>query len=334
MCAMTGVGLSNVWSYTNKRHGIVIDVGNEVQRVNWYRSGMVSIKDTRSTDNGGHSLVVGAPSGDGATDVFRVRVDSLDTPNNGTDPTVLHADSNIFFRATEGSITNAGINCAGFAAGITMAGRRLFIGGEIRFVDPLTNCICVKEYGTFATYAVVIGQYAIIGAAIDSAVQAVVIDYGIAGVVFDNQSTWGAAITANPSYMRHYRDPITTVENVKTFVLNSQTADLASILRGHSTAGRYPNIQFQNELSTVKSKIMGDVSTGDVYMDVGTDRKYIIRNGVSGDQVMEISGRVGVRGIRFAAPPVYADNAAAVASGLVAGSIYRTATGELRMVLP
>ena len=37
--------------------------------------------------------------------------------------------------------------------------------------------------------------------------------------------------------------------------------------------------------------------------------------------------------LRLTALPIYADNAAALAGGLIAGDVYKTATGELRIVV-
>jgi hypothetical protein len=64
-------------------------------------------------------------------------------------------------------------------------------------------------------------------------------------------------------------------------------------LFGHATNGRYPQLQFQNESGTAKAEIVGDVSTGSVYIDylaAGTPGgTFNIRNALGSSPVLVIN---------------------------------------------
>lgn len=69
-------------------------------------------------------------------------------------------------------------------------------------------------------------------------------------------------------------------------------------------------------------------SSGITYIDSQT--VFTIRNAASGYAQLF---RVSSTGLRMPTLPTYADNAAALTGGLVAGDVYKTATGELRITV-
>ena len=74
-----------------------------------------------------------------------------------------------------------------------------------------------------------------------------------------------------------------------------------------------------------------NIDNGGVFYDASTNRLAI--GTTSPSEKLEVVGTIKATDINFTGLATYADNAAAITGGLVAGDVYKTATGELRITV-
>lgn len=75
-----------------------------------------------------------------------------------------------------------------------------------------------------------------------------------------------------------------------------------------------------------KAPVVGDLELGELAVNTYDGKLYMKKND-GADAIVEITAPTNLT------VPTYADDAAAGTGGLVAGDIYKTATGELRIKL-
>jgi hypothetical protein len=88
---------------------------------------------------------------------------------------------------------------------------------------------------------------------------------------------------------------------------------------GTATQGSFANINWSNTTKFIQV----EANTGAGYVDMGTQQMMSVPFAFQANKATAIKN---------AGLPLYADNAAALAGGLVAGEMYRTATGDLKIV--
>jgi Concanavalin A-like lectin/glucanases superfamily len=112
-----------------------------------------------------------------------------------------------------------------------------------------------------------------------------------------------------------------TVEYQETQALTTNAFGLINTQFGTGTAtqGTFAGINWSN----TSKFIQVEANTGAGYVDMGTQQMMSVPFALKANE----SNKVKNAGL-----PVYADNAAALAGGLVAGEMYRTATGDLKIV--
>ncbi len=134
----------------------------------------------------------------------------------------------------------------------------------------------------------------------------------------------GAALMNTPVTVRFSlrQDAIDgTVEYQETHNLTTNAFGLVNTHFGSGTAtqGTFANINWSN----TSKFIQVEANTGAGYVDMGTQQMMSVPFALKANE----SNKVKNAGL-----PVYANNAAALADGLVAGDMYRTATGDLKIV--
>jgi hypothetical protein len=134
----------------------------------------------------------------------------------------------------------------------------------------------------------------------------------------------GAALVNTPVTVRFSlrQDAIDeTVEYQETHNLTTNAFGLVNTHFGSGTAtqGTFANINWSN----TSKFIQVEANTGPGYVEMGTQQMMSVPFALKAIE----SNKVKNAGL-----PVYADNAAALAGGLVAGEMYRTATGDLKIV--
>jgi hypothetical protein len=140
-------------------------------------------------------------------------------------------------------------------------------------------------------------------------------------VIRDNA---GAALVNTPVAVRftlHQNTTDGTAEYQETQSLTSNAIGLINTQLGAGTAtqGSFANINWSNTTKFIQV----EANTGAGYVDMGTQQMMSVPFAFQANKATAIKN---------AGLPVYADNAAALAGGLVAGEMYRTATGDLKIV--
>jgi hypothetical protein len=140
-------------------------------------------------------------------------------------------------------------------------------------------------------------------------------------VIRDNA---GAALVNTPVSVRftlHQNTTDGTVEYQETQSLTTNAIGLINTQFGAGTAtqGSFASINWSN----TSKFIQVEVNTGNGFVDIGTQQLMSVPFAFQANQATAIKN---------AGLPVYADNAAALAGGLVAGDMYRTAAGILMIV--
>jgi hypothetical protein len=134
----------------------------------------------------------------------------------------------------------------------------------------------------------------------------------------------GAALINTPVTVRFSlrQDAIDgTVEYQETHNLTTNAFGLVNTHFGSGTAtqGNFANINWSNTTKFIQV----EANTGAGYVEMGTQQMMSVPFALQSNKATMIKN---------AGLPVYADNAAALAGGLVAGEMYRTATGDLKIV--
>jgi hypothetical protein len=140
-------------------------------------------------------------------------------------------------------------------------------------------------------------------------------------VIRDNA---GAALVNTPVSVRftlHQNTTDGTVEYQETQSLTTNAIGLINTQFGAGTATQdtFANINWSN----TNKFIQVEVDTGNGFVDIGTQQLMSVPFAFQANKATAIKN---------AGLPVYADNAAALAGGLVAGEMYRTAAGVLMVV--
>jgi hypothetical protein len=115
-----------------------------------------------------------------------------------------------------------------------------------------------------------------------------------------------------------------TVEYQETHNLNTNTFGLVNTHFGTGTAtqGTFAGINWSNTTKFIQV----EANTGAGYVEMGTQQMMSVPFAIKANESNESAK------IKNAGLPVFANNAAAMAGGLVAGDMYRTATGDLKIV--
>jgi hypothetical protein len=137
----------------------------------------------------------------------------------------------------------------------------------------------------------------------------------------------GEAIANTPVNVRftlHQGTPTGTTEYSETHALTTNAIGLFSTYFGSGTAvtSAFDSIVWSNTTKFLQVEI--DLGNG--YVDMGTQQLMSVPYAYRANE----AAAAGT--IRNAALPIYPDNTAALAGGLVAGEMYRTATGDLKVV--
>jgi len=137
----------------------------------------------------------------------------------------------------------------------------------------------------------------------------------------------GQAIASSPVNVRftlHQGTPTGTTEYSETHALATSEIGLFSTYFGSGTAvtSAFDSIVWSNTTKFLQVEI--DLGNG--YVDMGTQQLMSVPYAYRANE----AAAAGT--IRNNALPIYPDNAAALAGGLVAGEMYRTATGDLKIV--
>jgi hypothetical protein len=88
---------------------------------------------------------------------------------------------------------------------------------------------------------------------------------------------------------------------------------------GTATQGTFSGINWSNTTKFIQV----EANTGAGYVDMGTQQMMSVPFAIKSNEANKVKN---------AGLPVYADNASALAGGLVAGEMYRTAAGILMIV--
>ncbi len=137
----------------------------------------------------------------------------------------------------------------------------------------------------------------------------------------------GQAIASSPVNVRftlHQSTPTGTTEYSETHTLTTNEIGLFHTFFGAGTAitSAFDSIVWNNTTKFLQVEI--DLGNG--YVDMGTQQLMSVPYAYRANE----AAAAGT--IRNNALPVYPDNTAALAGGLVAGEMYRTATGDLKIV--
>jgi hypothetical protein len=137
----------------------------------------------------------------------------------------------------------------------------------------------------------------------------------------------GQAIVSSPVNVRftlHEGTPTGTAEYSETHALTTNEIGLFRTFFGAGTAitSAFDSIVWSNTTKFLQVEI--DLGNG--YVDMGTQQLMSVPYAYRANE----AAAAGT--IRNNTLPVYPDNAAALAGGLVAGEMYRTATGDLKIV--
>jgi hypothetical protein len=137
----------------------------------------------------------------------------------------------------------------------------------------------------------------------------------------------GQAIVSSPVNVRftlHQGTPTGTTEYSETHALTTNEIGLFHTFFGAGTAitSAFDSIVWSNTTKFLQVEI--DLGNG--YVDMGTQQLMSVPYAYRANE----AAAAGT--IRNAALPIYPDNAAALAGGLVAGEMYRTAGGDLKIV--
>ncbi len=140
-------------------------------------------------------------------------------------------------------------------------------------------------------------------------------------VIRDNA---GAALVNTPVTVRftlHENTTSGTTEYQETQSLTTNTLGLINTQFGAGTAtqGTFAGINWSNTTKFIQV----EANTGAGYVDMGTQQMMSVPFAIKCNEANKVKN---------AGLPVYADNAAALAGGLVAGEMYRTANGDLKIV--
>ena len=140
-------------------------------------------------------------------------------------------------------------------------------------------------------------------------------------VIRDNT---GAALVNTPVTVRftlHENTTSGTTEYQETQSLTTNTLGLINTQFGSGTAtqGTFAGINWSNTTKFIQV----EANTGAGYVNMGTQQMMSVPFAIQANKATAIKN---------AGLPVYADNAAALAGGLVAGEMYRTAAGILMIV--
>jgi hypothetical protein len=140
-------------------------------------------------------------------------------------------------------------------------------------------------------------------------------------VIRDNT---GAALVNTAVTVRftlHENTTSVTTEYQETQSLTTNALGLINTQFGAGTAtqGTFAGINWSNTTKFIQV----EANTGAGYVDMGTQQMMSVPFAIKSNEANKVKN---------AGLPVYADNAAALAGGLVAGEIYRTSNGDLKIV--
>jgi hypothetical protein len=140
-------------------------------------------------------------------------------------------------------------------------------------------------------------------------------------VIRDNAGTALVNAPVSVRFTLHQNTTNGTVEYQETQSLNTNAIGLINTQFGAGTAtqGTFANINWSNTTKFIQV----EVNTGNGFVDIGTQQLMSVPFAFQANKATAIKN---------AGLPVYADNAAALAGGLVAGEMYRTAAGILMVV--
>jgi hypothetical protein len=143
-------------------------------------------------------------------------------------------------------------------------------------------------------------------------------------VARDAQGQAIASSSVNVRFTLHQGTPTGATEFSETHSLTTNEIGLFNTYFGAGTAitSAFDSIVWS---STTKF-LQVEIDLGNGYVDMGTQQLMSVPYAYRANE----AAAAGT--IRNNALPVYADNAAALAGGLVAGEMYRTATGDLKIV--
>jgi hypothetical protein len=130
-----------------------------------------------------------------------------------------------------------------------------------------------------------------------------------------------ANTAATTKFTLHQNTTDGAVEYQETHALTTNAQGLVSAVIGQGTAvqGTFASINWSNTTKFLQV----EVDLGNGYVDLGTQQL------MSSPFAIRAQSAASIENPSF---PVFADNAAALAGGLTVGKIYRTATGDLKVV--
>ena len=135
----------------------------------------------------------------------------------------------------------------------------------------------------------------------------------------NGQVTANAAVTSR--FTLHQTTADGAVEYQETHALNTNAQGLMSTILGQGTAvqNTFAAINWSNTTKFLQV----EVDLGNGYVDLGTQQLMSVPYSIQSQTALTLKN-TGL--------PVYADNAAALAGGLTTGQLYRTSTGDLKIV--
>lgn len=149
--------------------------------------------------------------------------------------------------------------------------------------------------------------------------------------IANNFTFGGTAFT--PSMDIHFQKPVNAtlgmmLENTNTGTLARIVVDWKNDAGHFGRIGKLSSIWTASGLNTPNAFVIGNAGAGDIVMSNSVATGELLFGTVATLRMkIKASGIVNITNT-----PTYADNAAALAGGLVAGDIYRTSTGQLMIV--
>jgi len=149
--AFTGT-LDRVFMSACGGHGIVFDRGLITGRTNLIDgpiSGICNLNNCAIFNMGGHSVCIGNPADNYATQALRVVVNNIESGNCATDASVRYQDANVYIQGHHNEIRTCVFNQSALNAGIFVAGRNNYIYNN-RFID-CTHSVVVDSHTSLST---------------------------------------------------------------------------------------------------------------------------------------------------------------------------------------
>ena len=127
------------------------------------------------------------------------------------------------------------------------------------------------------------------------------------------------AVSVRFTLHQNTTDGIIEFQETQSLTTNAMGLINTQIGTGTATQGTFGSINWSNTTKFIQV----EVNTGNGFVDIGTQQLMSVPFAFQANKATAIKN---------AGLPVYADNAAALAGGLVAGEMYRTASGVLMVV--